>query len=814
MNRCLWRFALLTCFSTCLDARQSNAAEPAAVSLFDRDSLTGWDYGPTPTRGWRMSDGVLIGVQGSTPLVSGWSWNDVELTFRWRVSDGAVWHMALRRLPEGETFAEVILREIKPDPAQDGERRREESASVGAKFPGASSDRPARLEVDVGPIDGGWHQTTLRRAGNQLAVTIGKSKAAVKVPEGQFALELRLAQGTGFIDDLKATEPIGKPLYNGHDLTGWWTPGNLASWKPEGDAIVCVNDNGNYLRTEQEYANFTLSLEYKMAKGGNSGVGIRTARSGWPSGDGMELQMLDEPKGAPISRHSTMAIYGNLEPLARADRSQEWNRVVIKAEGYIVSAWVNGVLVQHANTAELPELRRRNLKGWIGLQDHGARTEFRELHVLEAPDGLGLKAWQTPRPRSGSQLVLERLMNPECLAIDDGLGAGAVAATVDDKSEQVLAELKGPAAVVIVSRTNQSGKLAFYFDGESTPRLECAADKLHEHLPLVGQDTQPLLTYLAYRKSLKATIKDATPVDYRLDYVTFPDDVPLEDFVDGRTCVARGLLPALSYRNEQLGWGTHREADPLPRAGGESRTIDEQNQATLVDLKGPGIVEWTKLIAAPSLLADDDLWLEVTVDDEPEPAVAAPARYFFPGLAAGNYPNYLVLNRNGWTNMLAMPFGSRLTIAVANHGRRPVSPVGVMVSYQPLTDAGDPRLACRLRGWFETEAKPSDRSWVKQSGSGRFVGLVTQYGKIGAGVESLIIDGQGQDGWHSPDWRTVLGFGPKATDERHSLTGRQGGFQWRFFLLAPPAFHESFRLRAPDGPPLGNRLALFYLQGR
>lgn len=792
--------------------QRANAEEPNAVRLFDRDTLTGWDYGPKPASGWRMTDGMLFGKQGATPLVSGWSWQEVELTFRWRVEKGATWRIACRAVPGGETLAEVTLREIKKRSAEGGGER-EVSASIGARYPGAASAKPATLEADVSPIDG-WYTTSLRRKGNQLTLSIGSALGGVKVPDGRFALELSLTDGNGFLTELQAIEPAGEPLYNGKDLSGWWTPGNLASWKPEKDAIVCVNNNGNYLRTEKEYGNFTLSLEYKMAKGGNSGIGIRTARNGWPSGDGMELQMLDEPSSAPITRHSTMAIYGNLEPLARADRSNDWNRAVIKAEGYMISAWVNGVLVQHGNAAELPELRRRNLKGWIGLQDHGARTEFRNLRVLETPAGLGLEAWQTPRPSSGSQLVLERLMNPERLAIDDGVGSGTVESKVNDKKEQKLAELKGPGAIVLVSRTNQTGTLALYFDGESTPRLQCAADKLHEHLPLVGQDVQPLLTYVPFKKSLRVTIKDAAAADYRFDYVTFADDVPLEEFVDGQPCVARGLLPALSYRNEQLGWGTHREADPLPRARRDDQKIDEQSQATLVDVQGPGIVEWTKLVAAPTLLADDDLWLEVTVDDEPEPAIAAPARYYFPGLAGSNYPNYVVLNRNGWTNMLAMPFRSRLTMALANHGRRPVNPVGLLVSYQSLTDTNDPRLSHRLRGVFESDRQSADRAWVRQAGAGRLIGLVTQYGKAMAGIDSLVIDGKPRDGWQSPDWRTFLGIEPKATDERHSLSGRHGGFQWRFFLLAPPEFHTTLELRATDGPPLYNRLAMFYMKAR
>ncbi|HEX5447106.1 MAG TPA: DUF2961 domain-containing protein, partial [Pirellulales bacterium] len=228
--------------------------------------------------------------------------------------------------------------------------------------------------------------------------------------------------------------------------------------------------------------------------------------------------------------------------------------------------------------------------------------------------------------------------------------------------------------------------------------------------------------------------------------------------------------------------------------------------------KGAGIVEWTKLAASPSLLEDDELWLEVTVDGEQQPALAAPARFFFPGLQGGNFANYVVLNRGGWTNLLAMPYRSGLTIAVANHGRRPVSPVGVTVSYQPLDDPNDPRLAHRLRGVFRSDGDPPQRDWISQQGRGRWVGLITQCGKPAAGIDALIVDGQARDGWHSPDLRSFLGIEPQSTEERHSLCGRYGGFQWRFLLNAPVDFERSLELRATPGQPLGDRFGLFYLR--
>src|SRR5258708_3327251 len=120
----------------------------------------------------------------------------------------------------------------------------------------------------------------------------------------------------------------------------------------------------------------------------------------------MELQILDQPGEV---KDSTMAIYGNLPPLDRADKSEQWNRVVVKAEGRMISVWVNDELVQHADTSSLPELRHRHLTGWIGVQDHGSRVRFRELYVLETPEGLGLDAWRQRRGELGAAIVLDRL---------------------------------------------------------------------------------------------------------------------------------------------------------------------------------------------------------------------------------------------------------------------------------------------------------------------------------------------------------------------------------------------------------------------
>ncbi|HEY5311331.1 MAG TPA: DUF1080 domain-containing protein, partial [Pirellulales bacterium] len=554
------------------------------LRLLDRNSLAGWQYGEPDTSGWSVKDGVLHADSPKHPLLSGWTLGDFELRFDFVESKGASLTISLERVPDGHG----------PSVAINGSE---------AKLSGATSG-PDSMSLGA-PADR-RHSAVFTREGKQLRVSIdGLLKSSMSIPDSRFGLSLA-AHGVLSVHDLELAEPAGEPIFNGRDLTGWYTIGNRDSWLVEDGKIVLVNKNGNYLRTEKQYGNFTLSLQYKIARSGNSGVGIRTPREGWPSGDGMELQMLDEKPGTPMTRHSTMAIYGNLEPLAKADQPDQWNRVTIKADGYMISAWVNGVLVQQADTSQLPELKHRHLSGWIGLQDHNAHTEFRDLRVLEAPPGVGLTAWQNPRPVSGAALVLNRLMNLDVLTRPEGTTSGAVTHRVASDGEEVIAELHGPGAVVEVSGEHTHGQVSLFFDGNSKPAVDCPAAELKSRVPLVGPPNQPLLTYVPFKRSLKITATQAAGDRYRVLYVKFPSTVPVEKFAGPDSTVPRGWLPAISYRYQQHGWGGMREQDEDldPRETSGKQTLEPGKRVSLVKLDDAGIVEWFKLHAPAKALTN------------------------------------------------------------------------------------------------------------------------------------------------------------------------------------------------------------------
>jgi hypothetical protein len=299
--------------------------------------------------------------------------------------------------------------------------------------------------------------------------------------------------------------------------------------------------------------------------------------------------------------------------------------------------------------------------------------------------------------------------------------------------------------------------------------------------------------------------------------VPYLKDLGLDSLPASHPDIPRGWLSAVEYRREQFGWGVHREFDPRPRhpegTRSPQKTIAPGRTEPLLRLDGAGIVHWLKLKADKKVLANNDLWLEVTIDGQKEPAISAPARFWFAPLAdQGNFPNFVCTDRGGATNVLAMPFGDGIAISAANRGQRAIGDVGLIASVEPATEQTrkDVLGRMRLHGVFQTAREGNDRGneMVHLDGSGRWVGLIfDQPADAAIGIDSLTIDGQPATGWASPDLATFLGQ-PKG-DFRTALSGRHGTLCWRYLMLEPVDFQKSLVLKA-TAKRFGPRLAVFY----
>lgn len=192
-----------------------------------------------------------------------------------------------------------------------------------------------------------------------------------------------------------ASEEGFSPLFNGKDLTGWEEVGSKAkAWHAADGLLYCEGGGGGWLSTAKEYDNFVVRLEYKVPVGGNSGVFIRAPRQGDPAYTGMEIQVLDDTAKQYASLRPvqyTGAIYDVVAPSKRVTKpAGEWNELEITTNHRRVKVRINGELVVDASLndhkdseARHPGLKRT--KGYIGLQNHGTRLDYRNIRIKSLP---------------------------------------------------------------------------------------------------------------------------------------------------------------------------------------------------------------------------------------------------------------------------------------------------------------------------------------------------------------------------------------------------------------------------------------------
>jgi len=181
-------------------------------------------------------------------------------------------------------------------------------------------------------------------------------------------------------------------LFNQKDLTGWQAPEGLAQWSAADGILASGGEKDSWLRSESEYADFVLRLEYRLAAGANSGVSIRCPKDGDPAHEGLEVQLIDD----------THALYKNLKPeqytgaiyMQAAARTKaakpagEWNQCEISCRGVELVVRINGIEVNRVNLNSQKKgldgrtpLSERARSGVIALEARGGRVEFRKLSI-------------------------------------------------------------------------------------------------------------------------------------------------------------------------------------------------------------------------------------------------------------------------------------------------------------------------------------------------------------------------------------------------------------------------------------------------
>jgi hypothetical protein len=196
-----------------------------------------------------------------------------------------------------------------------------------------------------------------------------------------------------------------KLLFDGKTTNGWRNyrkqtigPG----WTVVDGLLTRSGENAGDIITDEQYRNFDLMLDWRVAEGGNSGVFYRATQEGdyiWQSAP--EMQILDDDGHAdgklPVtSAGSNFALYEAPRGVVRP--AGQWNSARVLVNGNHVEHWLNGqkLIEYELGSAEWKErvakskfntmpLYGKAVEGYIGLQDHGDKVEFRNVRIRVLP---------------------------------------------------------------------------------------------------------------------------------------------------------------------------------------------------------------------------------------------------------------------------------------------------------------------------------------------------------------------------------------------------------------------------------------------
>jgi hypothetical protein len=209
-------------------------------------------------------------------------------------------------------------------------------------------------------------------------------------------------------DESRVELPAFKPIFNGKDLSGFVDVNTSeGTWWVEDDILKCTGHPIGVMRTEKQYENFILDIEWRhMEPGGNSGVFVwadGTPHLDNPFPVGVEVQMLDT-QWPEIHNRPVEYAHGHLFPVMglegtipdnpsevvpgrsyslenRVRDTGEWNRYIVVCVDGTIKLSVNGKFVNGIRST-------KRKKGYICPEAEGFEVHFRKIDIMELPGGV------------------------------------------------------------------------------------------------------------------------------------------------------------------------------------------------------------------------------------------------------------------------------------------------------------------------------------------------------------------------------------------------------------------------------------------
>lgn len=418
---------------------QNETAQPPAgfTALFNGSDLSGWwglgtedvskylglseaDYQAKREASldnvgqhWRVEDGVLINDGKGLYLTTEAFFGNFELRLEYRTVPKADSGIYLRGYPQVQIWDSTEKAKFKLGADKGSGGLWNNSKGAPGKDPLVKADKPF----------GEWNHLRIIMVGSRVWVWLnGEQTVDGAVMENYFERDLSLlprgpiqlqthggeiAWRNIFIREIgsdeanhlvRGTDPEGfEAIFNGKDLSGW--TGATDACHVRNGVMEWIPGKSGTLYTVEEYGDFILRFEFKLAPGGNNGLALRYPGKGNPAYAGMcELQVLDDEYDEVFGRKiDPRQAHGSVYGMVAARRGYqhligEWNYQEVTVKGSMIKVELNGTCILDADLSQVTEFMQdkehpgKDLKrGHFGLAGHHDPAMFRKLSIQRLP---------------------------------------------------------------------------------------------------------------------------------------------------------------------------------------------------------------------------------------------------------------------------------------------------------------------------------------------------------------------------------------------------------------------------------------------
>ena len=166
-------------------------------------------------------------------------------------------------------------------------------------------------------------------------------------------------------------------LFDGETLFGWQANNDPeaggTNWSVQDGVITADRGEQGLLVTRVPFADFELRCDYRLARGGNSGIFLRTTfRPMDVLRDCYELNMCDSHP-----EYATGSLVGRAKVGEALDGEGDWKTFRVRCEGPRIRVQFDGRdILEYTDETAAPRLA-----GFIGLQKNVGRIEFRNIYL-------------------------------------------------------------------------------------------------------------------------------------------------------------------------------------------------------------------------------------------------------------------------------------------------------------------------------------------------------------------------------------------------------------------------------------------------